>query len=122
MTVIVQRFKRSKTAVLLGLLCYGLLTGAGEIQSVACPKEDAKALEWLDKMSRSTHQVNYQGVVTLQRSKDDLQVMQVSHSVSQGSRSEQLTQLTGQGAQVTRADHPLECLHPGHQLLELGAT
>ncbi len=87
---------------------------------IACPEADAEALGWLDRMSRSLHEVNYHGVVTLQRG-DDLQVMQVSHSVTNGSSTERLTQLTGQGAQVERVDHPLECVHPGHKLLQLGA-
>ncbi len=77
------------------------------------------ALEWLDKMSRSMRQVSYQGVVTLQRG-DEMQVMQVSHSVDHGSSSERLTVLTGQGAQVVRGSHPLNCIHPGDQLLRLG--
>ena len=84
-----------------------------------CPAADAEALVWLDKMSRSSHEVDYRGVVTFQRG-DDMQVMQIAHSVAGGSTSEQMTRLTGQGAQVERADHPLECLHPGHQLLQVG--
>ena len=70
-------------------------------------------------MSRSSHEVSYQGVVTFQRG-DDMQVMQISHTVSGTSASESLTQLTGQGAQVVRVEHPLDCVHPGHQLLRLG--
>jgi sigma-E factor negative regulatory protein RseB len=70
-------------------------------------------------MSRSVRQVSYNGVVTLQRG-DDMQVMQISHSVGEGGISERLTELTGQGAQVERSDHPLECVHPGHKLLRLG--
>jgi len=85
-----------------------------------CPEADAEAMQWLDKMSRSVHQVSYHGVVTYQRDGQDMQVMQVSHSVRDGSSSEQLTQLTGQGAQVVRVDHPLDCVHPGHKLLRLG--
>lgn len=85
-----------------------------------CPAADKEALQWLDKMSRSVHQVSYHGVVTYQRGKQEMQVMQVSHSVGNGSTSERLTQLTGQGAQVVRKDHPLECVHPGHKLLLLG--
>jgi len=85
----------------------------------ACPETDMVALDWLDKMSRSIRQVNYQGVVTLQRG-DDMQAMQVSHSVDHGSSSERLTLLTGQGAQVLRGSHPLSCIHPGDQLLRLG--
>jgi sigma-E factor negative regulatory protein RseB len=85
----------------------------------SCPDTDREAIEWLDKMSRSANEVSYYGVVTYQRGKEDMQVMQVAHSVGQGSTSEQLTQLTGQGAQVVRKDHPLECIHPGHKLLLL---
>ena len=86
----------------------------------ACPEADREAVAWLDKMSRSAIEVSYHGVVTYQRGKEDMQVMQVAHSVGAGSTSERLTQLTGQGAQVVRKDHPLECIHPGHKLLLLG--
>lgn len=85
----------------------------------ACPGTDPAALDWLDKMSRSSHEVDYRGVVTFQRG-GDMQVMQIAHSVNGGSTSEQMTRLTGQGAQVERADHPLECVHPGHKLLQVG--
>jgi sigma-E factor negative regulatory protein RseB len=106
---------------LLGLLTVVMsITLSGATSAAQCPGADAEALSWLDKMSRSLHQVNYHGVVTLQRG-DDMQVMQVSHSVEHGTSSEQLTRLTGQGAQVQRADHPLECIHPGHKLLRVGA-
>nr|WP_328799318.1 MucB/RseB C-terminal domain-containing protein [Sediminihaliea albiluteola] len=86
----------------------------------SCPAADSEALKWLDKMSRSTHGA-YHGVVTLQRG-DEMQVMQISHSVSGDKASEQLTKLTGQGAQVVRADHPLNCVHTGHRLLQLGES
>ena len=79
---------------------------------------NAEALKWLAKMSRSATEVSYQGVVTFQRG-DDMQVMQISHSVVGGTASEHLTQLTGQGAQVTRDEHPLKCVHPGQKLLRL---
>jgi sigma-E factor negative regulatory protein RseB len=92
------------------------------VQAVAskCPDADSVALKWLDKMSRSSYEVSYNGVVTFQRG-DDLQVMQVAHTAANGTASESLTQLTGQGAQVVRVDHPLQCIHPGHRLLRLGA-
>ena len=86
-----------------------------------CSGAEPEALDWLDRMSRSSHEVDYRGVVTFQRG-DDMQVMQIVHSVSGGSTSEQMTRLTGQGAQVERADHPLECLHPGHKLLQVGSS
>lgn len=88
--------------------------------AVSCPGADGEAIKWLDKMARSVHEVSYHGVVTFQRGGDDMQVMQVSHSVEGDSTSESLTQLTGQGAKVVRSEHPLECLHPGHKLLRVG--
>ena len=104
-------------ALMLGALSVLM---AGTASAAGCPGADATALSWLDKMSTSLHQVSYHGVVTLQRG-DDMQVMQVSHSVEHGTSSERLTQLTGQGAQIERANHPLECIHPGHKLLRIGA-
>jgi sigma-E factor negative regulatory protein RseB len=85
-----------------------------------CPEANPEALEWLEKMSRSSSEVNYHGVVTFQRG-EKMQVMQVTHSVVDGTASESMTQLTGQGAQVVRVDHPLQCVHPGHRLLRVGA-
>jgi sigma-E factor negative regulatory protein RseB len=84
--------------------------------AATCPEADSEALAWLDRMSRSINQVSYHGVVTLQRG-GDMQVMQISHAVDGDSTRERLTQLTGQGAQVVRPDHPLACIHPGHRLL-----
>ena len=93
-----------------------LAAGAGKVFAAACPEGDAVALKWLDKMAHSAREVEYQGVVTLQRGQD-MKVMQVSHSVEDGSSREVLTELTGRGAQVQRARHPLDCAHPGLQLL-----
>jgi sigma-E factor negative regulatory protein RseB len=87
----------------------------------ACAAADAEALAWLDKMSRSLQEVSYHGIVTFQRG-DDMQAMQVSHFIEDGVANERLTELTGQGAEVVRVDHPLDCVHPGNQLLQLGAA
>jgi sigma-E factor negative regulatory protein RseB len=97
-----------------------VLPAAARVVAAACPAADVEALAWLDKMSRSLQQVSYHGVVTFQRG-DDMQAMEVSHSVTDGLVTERLTELTGQGAEVVRLDHPLECIHPGHRLLRLGA-
>lgn len=91
---------------------------AGPNGGCADTETNREALTWLAKMSHSAAEVSYQGVVTFQRG-EDMQVMQVSHSVANGTESEHLTQLTGQGAQVTRVEHPLECVHPGQKLLRL---
>ena len=95
-----------------------LVLGSVGVAASNCPQADAEALGWLEKMSRSVNEVNYHGVVTFQRGSEDMQVMQISHSVANGTTSEKLTQLTGQGARVVRLEHPLECVHPGHKLLQ----
>lgn len=115
--VLMSKFLLGKnySAVLLVVLLFC----AGRATASVCPELHPEALRWLDKMSRSAHEVSYQGVVTFQRG-DDMQVMQISHSVDGSAASESLTQLTGQGAQVVRVEHPLDCIHPGHKLLRLG--
>lgn len=100
-------------------LAAAALLATTQVAATNCPAVDTEALAWLDKMSRGSQQVSYHGVVTYQRG-DDLQAMQVSHSVANGVVTERLTELTGQGAEVVRVNHPLECLHPGHKLLLVG--
>jgi len=92
---------------------------AGEAVAAGCPGADQRALQWLDKMSHSLREVSYQGVVTLQRG-SEMQVMEVSHTVGPDGSSEFLTELTGSGARVTRQGHPLDCVHPGIELLRAG--
>ncbi len=113
---------RLRPMLVLSLLMAALATApvAGAAAS-ECPSADPEAIRWLDKMSRSAGEADYQGVVTLQRG-DELQVLQLSHSVGEGAATEQLTQLTGQGARIERNQHPLDCVHPGHQLLRMGAA
>ena len=100
----------------IGLLLALFAAGA----AAGCPDMDKAALAWLEKMSHSLRQHSYHGVVTLQRG-EDIQVIQVSHIVGDDAAYERLTQLTGQGAQVDRSGHPLECIHPGQQLLRISS-
>ena len=104
-----------RLAVVALLVTIGATAGAAAND---CPEVDVATLKWLDKMSRSLRQISYQGVVTLQRD-NEMQAMQVSHSVEDGISSERLTELTGQGAQVERFAHPLDCVHPGDRILRL---
>lgn len=112
-------FKVPPWEMLLKILAVSSVLWIGSVTVAACPEINPEALQWLDKMSRSAHEVSYRGVVTFQRG-EDMQVMQISHTVSGAAASESLTQLTGQGAQVVRVEHPLDCVHPGHKLLRLG--
>ncbi|MEZ5571673.1 MAG: MucB/RseB C-terminal domain-containing protein [Halioglobus sp.] len=113
-----NRWSRSRLLLLPPLLAALAVTGV--VAASECAETDSQALQWLDKMSRSLRQVSYEGVVTLQRG-GEMQVMQVSHSVDGASSFERMTELTGQGAQVERHSHPMDCVHPGDQLLRIGA-
>lgn len=95
------------------------LVTAPAVVAANCSATDMEAMAWLAKMSRSHREVAYQGVVTFQRG-DELQVMQIARAFQAGERHELLTRLTGQGKQVVRAAHPLDCTHPGQQLLQQG--
>lgn len=104
---------------------YGAITASALLlpclsRADGCPPVDPEALKWLDKMTRGVDEVSYHGVITFQRDGEDMQVMEVSHSVNGDTSTERMTQLTGQGAQVERKDHPLQCVHPGVRLLRLG--
>ena len=107
----------SRSRLLRWLSLFAIL-GATELAVAGCPDADAEALQWLDKMSRSLRQSSYEGVITLQRN-GDIQTVQVSHAVNDGSSVERMTELTGQGAQVERAPHSMDCIHPGDQLLRI---
>ena len=111
---------RWRHLVLLPALAALALTAA-RAGAETCATADADALAWLDKMSRSLQEVSYHGIVTLQRG-DEMQAMQVSHFIEDGVANERLTELTGQGAEVVRVNHPLDCVHPGNRLLQLGAA
>jgi len=102
-----------RTLCLLSALCTGWTLAQD------CPDTDPDALAWLDRMAHSLNQVSYSGVVTLQRG-EQMQVLQVSHLVEDGVATEKLLQLTGQGAEVVRMNHPLSCIHPGGRLLLQG--
>lgn len=119
------RYRRyvSKMAIALQpftLALTALLLLSPQARGSTCAGADQEALRWLDKMSRSEDQVSYHGVVTFQRGGEEMQVVQVAHSVADQASSERLTQLTGQGAEVVRKDHPLDCIHPGDKLLRIG--
>lgn len=85
-----------------------------------CQGADKTALRWLDRMSRSLRETSYQGVFTYQHG-HSVQAMRISHSVQNNVETEQVTRLSGSGERVVRTEHPLDCIHPGHRLVRLGA-
>lgn len=106
---------RAHLHVLLPALLVLVLPGTAWAQK-QCEALEPAVAQLLQAMSRNAEQVSYSGVVTLQRG-SDMQIMELSHSVSGGQATEELARLTGQDARVERAGHPTGCMHPGHQLL-----
>jgi sigma-E factor negative regulatory protein RseB len=85
-----------------------------------CRDADKTALRWLDRMSRSLRETSYQGVFTYQHGLS-MQAMRITHSVKNNIETEEVTRLSGNGERVVRTEHPLDCIHPGHRLVRLGA-
>ena len=56
----------------IAFLC--ALPGLAFAMPPACPQADEEALRWLEKMSHSSHELNYEGVVTVQRG-EEMQVV-----------------------------------------------
>lgn len=84
-----------------------------------CEGIDPQVLRLFRAMSVNSQQIDYSGVVTLQRG-GDMQIMELSHQVVDGQATEELARLTGQDARVERSGHPTGCMHPGHKLLGAG--
>ena len=85
MTVLNSKvLRRCKIALVLPALLGTL--GATAVKAASCPEINPEALRWLDKMSHSAQEVSYEGVVTFQRG-ENMQVMQISHQVSDGAAS-----------------------------------
>ena len=104
--------------LLSGLLVLALSSTAS--WAATCEVVDEKALKWLDRMSRSLRETSYEGIFTYQHG-NSLQSMHISHSVAGKVESEQVTRLSGSGSRIIRTEHPLDCIHPGHKLVRIGA-
>lgn len=103
-----------------GLIAAVLLVSSFEVAAERCAGVDPEALQWLDRMSHSLREVSYHGVFTYEHGQS-MQALRISHSVGAGAESERVTDLSGGQSMVVRAQHPLDCVHPGHKLLRLNA-
>ena len=82
-----------------------------------CPQQDLEARRLLEKMTRGYREQNYSGIFTYEYGAE-IQSLSIDHNVYNGIENEQLTHLDGELRTVTRKDHPLNCLHPGHRLVQ----
>lgn len=89
---------------------------AAKLAPVNCESLDPQVGALLKAMSSNAQRVDYSGVVTLQRG-GDMQIMELSHRVVDGTATDDLARLTGQDARVERSAHATGCVHPGLRLL-----
>jgi len=106
---------RRKPLLAAPLLCGALLWAGAAPAAPPCEALPEQVAQLLTAMTRSAAQVDFSGVMTLQRG-GDMQIVEISHAVQDGEESAAIVRLTGQDARVSQRAHPVECLHPGEQL------
>lgn len=82
----------------------------------ASPEKNARA--WLDQMSRSMRELNYQGEFTYEHA-SQITTLQIFHAVKEGVEYERLVHLDGEPREIVRRGHELNCIHPGTQMMRL---
>lgn len=78
---------------------------------------DAEARALVEKMSHSLREQNYSGIFTYQYG-STIESLNIEHTVVDGVENETLMHLSGNRHMVVRQAHPLNCVHPGHRLLQ----
>ena len=96
----------------LHALLFALLAGSAVAESPPQPRE------LLDAMSRNFHALDYRGVFTYEQGQT-LRSVRIVHAVVDGVEQERLLTLDGEQREFLRRDHPVDCVHPGDQLVRL---
>ncbi|MEM6302841.1 MAG: MucB/RseB C-terminal domain-containing protein [Pseudomonadota bacterium] len=111
-----SRNRRRRTLAGQATLAAAAFTVAASANAQQCAQMDSQVRDLLRAMSSNAQQIDYRGVVTLQRG-GDMQIMELTHTVTGGKATEAISRLTGQDARIERQAHPNDCMHPGHHLL-----
>ncbi|WP_019529951.1 MucB/RseB C-terminal domain-containing protein [Dasania marina] len=80
--------------------------------------EPLAAQDWLQKMSSSHRQLNYQGLFTYEQA-DNIQTMRIFHALIDGEEYERLERLNSSELNVVRKGHGPSCMHAGDKLINL---
>jgi sigma-E factor negative regulatory protein RseB len=86
--------------------------GPLQLSAADCESLPPRVEELLLSMANSAATLDFSGVVTLQRGAD-VQIVEISHGVTDGREDAVLARLTGQDILVRRVGHPVDCVHPG---------
>ena len=97
-------------ALLASLLSFVVIASAGA--------ESLGPDQWLEKMSRSHRELNYQGLFTYEQS-DAIQTMRIYHALINGEEHERLERLNSTALNVVRKGHGPRCMHVGEKLVRL---
>jgi sigma-E factor negative regulatory protein RseB len=80
--------------------------------------ESADPNQWLEKMSRSHRELNYQGLFTYEQA-DAIQSMRIFHALIEGEEYERLERLNSSEMNIVRRGHGPRCMHVGDKLIRL---
>lgn len=73
---------------------------------------------WLEKMSRSHRELNYQGLFTYEQA-DSIQTMRIFHALIEGQEYERIERLNSTELNLVRRGHGPRCMHVGDKLIRL---
>ncbi len=104
--------------LLVTLMPFVLVSLASDAWAVY-PEKNARA--WLDQMSRSMRELNYQGEFTYEHA-SQITTLQIFHAVKGGVEYERLVHLDGEPREIVRKGHELNCIHPGTQMMRIHAN
>ncbi|HLA75075.1 MAG TPA: MucB/RseB C-terminal domain-containing protein [Gammaproteobacteria bacterium] len=95
----------AKTAILSLLALLSVLSSLAQA-------DDSAAYEWLGKMSRAAHELNYEGTFVYLHDKQ-LGSVRITHTVDARGEREHLVALNGAGREVIRDGSNVTCILPG---------
>ncbi|MGE0080623.1 MAG: MucB/RseB C-terminal domain-containing protein [Thiohalomonadaceae bacterium] len=98
------------------LLALGLLFPLG---ALANPTDDAR--DWLSRMSRAAHALNYQGTFVYEHM-GSMQSMKIFHGADAGGERERLVTLDGVSREVIRDNDKVTCILPDDKAVVVDAT
>jgi len=79
-------------------------------------QQNLSAIDWLDKMSRASRELDYFGVFSYEHGASN-QTLRVIHVVRDGLEYERLMHMDGEPYEIIRKGHPADCIHSGASLM-----
>jgi sigma-E factor negative regulatory protein RseB len=77
--------------------------------------------DYLDQMSHGFRELDYRGEFTYEFG-SHMDTLSIAHAVRDGVEKERLVYLNGKLREVVRDGHPLNCIHPGDEIMRLGSV